>query len=237
MKYDKIRKINYNAWKNTHKLGMYTEYPSSDAIGFFKKIKNKKNYKILELGCASGNMQVFFRKEGFKSYGLDFSNFAIKNAKKNLKKNRLKTNNLICRDMRNLADLKKFNCIFDYNAMSCTDLESIKETLKEVKKIMKPIGDKHKINSLEKYYNIKHPPSIFITNLYTRNTKIKGGKLINKNTYILSAGKVDNYSMTLFNLKEAKKILKDFKIIHYEIHGTKIPKDNFGFEKFTFYCI
>lgn len=233
----KINKINYDAWKNTHKKGSYTEYPSSDAIGFFKKIKNKKNYKILELGCASGNMQVFFRKEGFKSYGLDFSIDAIKNAKKNLKKNKLKTNNLICRDMRNLADLKKFNCIFDYNSMSCTDLESIKKTLEEVKKIMKPTSDKHKVNSLEKYHNIKNPPSIFITNLYSRNTKIKGGKFLNNNTYMLSAGKVKNYSMTLFNLKEAKKILKDFKIICYETHGIKIHKNNYNFEKFTFYCI
>ena len=46
MKYEKIKKINYDAWKNTHKHGIYTEYPSSDAIGFFKKIKKKKIMKF-----------------------------------------------------------------------------------------------------------------------------------------------------------------------------------------------
>ena len=241
--YRKVQKLNMIAWEKTHANGLYTEYPNSDAIGFFKNIKQKKFYSILELGCGSGNMQVFFRKEGFKSYGLDFSNQAIKNAKKNLKKNKLKTNNLICQDMRTLKSFKNINCIFDYNAISCTDYESIKDTILKVRNTLKVNKNINKINSLQDYFKYtnshssKNQVPIFITNLYSKNTKIMGGRLINSNTYYLSAGKIKNYVMTLFNFQEAKKILKKFKIIHYEIHKTQIPNRKFSFEKFTFYCI
>ena len=79
---------------------------------------------------------------------------------------------------------------------------------------------------------VNHNGNIKIAKKLVDVAKISGADYVKFQTF-----KTKNFVMTLFNLNEAKKILKDFKIIHYEIHKTKIPKSKYNFEKFTFYCI
>ncbi len=45
--------------------------------------KCKKKSKILDVGCAYGNLLSFLDKEGFLTFGIDISAFALKRAKKN----------------------------------------------------------------------------------------------------------------------------------------------------------
>jgi SAM-dependent methyltransferase len=244
-----LKRLNEKAWFQIHKQGPYTQYPSSDAIGFFKNIKNKYNKSVLELGCASGNMQVFFRKEGFDSYGIDLSKEAINFAKKLLKNNKLFNGHLFCQDMTDLHNQKNnfFDIIFDYNSISCLPLYLIEKTFDQINLKMKTFNSYNKIKNLTDYYKIINNPKnsrggggVLITNLYSKKTKIKNSRMINKNTiFVNSAGKTRNYTMTLFNFSEAKNLLnkKNFKIIHHEKHSLEIPSNNFYFEKYTFYCI
>jgi len=243
-----LKQLNEKAWFSIHKQGAYTEYPSSDAIGFFKKINNKKRVKVLELGCASGNMQIFFRKEGFNSYGVDLSKDAINFAKLLLNNNNLSSKNLFCQDMTNLDNFKNnfFDIIFDYNSISCLPLYLMEKTFGEIKSKMKFFKSINKIKCLADYYKTINNPNnptgggILITNLYSKKTKVKNSRMINKNTlFVKSTGKTNNYVMTLFNFNEAKSLLNNvgLKIIHHEKHSMEIPNNNFSFEKYTFYCI
>jgi SAM-dependent methyltransferase len=151
-----LKRLNEKAWFSIHKQGAYTEYPSSDEIGFFKNINNKYNKSVLELGCASGNMQVFFRKEGFDSYGIDLSKEAINFAKKLLKNNELFNGHLFCQDMTDLHNLKNnfFDIIFDYNSISCLPLYLIEKTFDQINLKMKTFNNYNKIKNLTDYYKI-----------------------------------------------------------------------------------
>ena len=52
-----------------------------------QKIRNyePRNVRVLDVGCALGNLLALFDKDGFTTYGLDVSEFAIKEAAKRTK--------------------------------------------------------------------------------------------------------------------------------------------------------
>lgn len=55
-----------------------------------KELNNKKNIKVLEVGCGIGILSNLLAKKGFKTYGFDISKTAIKKAKKKYKRKNLK---------------------------------------------------------------------------------------------------------------------------------------------------
>ena len=55
-----------------------------------KELNNKKNIKVLEVGCGIGILSNLLAKKGFKTYGFDISKTAIKKAKKRYKRKNLK---------------------------------------------------------------------------------------------------------------------------------------------------
>jgi len=60
---------------------------------YYKKItpitnkKLKKQSKVLDVGCAFGNLLELLDKENFKTFGIDISEYAVDKAKKNTKAN------------------------------------------------------------------------------------------------------------------------------------------------------
>ena len=72
-------------------------YPNEELCRFigrnFKKFSNikKKNIKILEVGIGNATNLVMLGKEGFKIYGIDISEEAIKISRKTLAQSNLKS--------------------------------------------------------------------------------------------------------------------------------------------------
>ena len=75
-------KENNKFWFKIHKKSLYSQYPNNHTISLFENRFKNKNLKILELGCGSGNDQIYFRKKYYDVTGIDISPDAIKNAKK-----------------------------------------------------------------------------------------------------------------------------------------------------------
>ena len=190
---DKKLKLRNKCWIKIHKKGVFTEFPDSETIGLFKSKFNNKNYKILELGCGSGNNQIFFRKFYSNVFGIDISHNAIQNAKKILHKNNIKNKkHLYVMDIDDVHRLnKKFDIIFDYRAISNLPLKNIKRIFLNIKKLMK----------------LK---SFFIFRLYSKKWKKNDDQKIN-------VGKAKNISLATFNKKDIIKIIpKNFKILHFQ---------------------
>ena len=101
------KKTLINYWNNFY--GDKKKFGESSFARFvLKKIKNKKNFKIIDIGCGNGRDSFFFSKKKFNVTGVDISSRAIKRNKifKNKNLNFLKFD--IEKDKLN----KKFNIIY-----------------------------------------------------------------------------------------------------------------------------
>ncbi len=64
--------------------GWMTNVPAPDFLDFVNWLKKEKiTGTALDVGCGGGRHSIILAKEGFKVYGIDFSNSAIKTAKEN----------------------------------------------------------------------------------------------------------------------------------------------------------
>ena len=69
-------------------FGAQRLYPNEELLRFLGRhfflipIQKRKNIKILELACGSCSNLWMIGKEGFKAYGIDFSDVAIRLGKK-----------------------------------------------------------------------------------------------------------------------------------------------------------
>jgi len=134
------------AWEKFYDANLATEwYPSESVIRFlcsYKKEHGSKRVKILDLGCGNGRHVWLAAKEGFLTYGIDFSKQAIKMAA-----DWLKQENLFYQDLRT-GDISKklpyvdnfFDIVISYGVLDHMKLIDSKKTIQEAKRILKPGG-------------------------------------------------------------------------------------------------
>ena len=107
---------------------------------FYKKLKDRKNIKLLETGCGSGGNLKMLIKEKFDVYGLDNSEKAINVCKKVLKSQNLKAK-LKVLDMENLQyPNNSMDAVIDIFSSCCLDQFSGTRYLQQVQKILKKGG-------------------------------------------------------------------------------------------------
>ena len=84
----------YESGYRNHGKNYQRKYPNEELCRFigrkFNTTVNKKNIKVLEVGCGPGGNLWMLANEGFKTYGIDFTPESILLAKKNLKARKLK---------------------------------------------------------------------------------------------------------------------------------------------------
>jgi len=72
-------------WENVFRSQSWGKYPAEDFIRFiasnFYNVSDRKNVRILEVGCGPGANLWFMAREGFSVYGIDGSKHAIHLAK------------------------------------------------------------------------------------------------------------------------------------------------------------
>ena len=103
------------------------KYPNEELCRFMgrhffhlnKKRRSKKSF--LEAGCGSGGNLWMLSKEGFKTYGLDFSKESIKILKKILIKRKLKANLKV----GNMSKMPFKNNLFDFSLHSFFNLSIV----------------------------------------------------------------------------------------------------------------
>jgi ubiquinone/menaquinone biosynthesis C-methylase UbiE len=119
-------------------------YPGEELIRFvarnFYSKHNRKDIKILEVGCGSGANLWYLAREGFKTYGFDGSSVAIEKAENFLKKENL-TADLKQGDALNLPyDDAMFDAVLDVECLYANSLVDTSVILKEIYRVLKPGG-------------------------------------------------------------------------------------------------
>ena len=85
-------------WNDMHKLRRFRpQYPSESIVRFLfanfpADERRRKNPKILDVGCGGGRHVKLFAEQGFNVSGVDFSEEAITQTKKMLKRFNLRLN-------------------------------------------------------------------------------------------------------------------------------------------------
>jgi ubiquinone/menaquinone biosynthesis C-methylase UbiE len=170
-----------------------------------------KNSKILELGCGLGKDAIFFAKRGHFVVALDFSKEAIKKAKENAKKQKIKNIVFINRDIGkkfNFRDLS-FDVVYANLSLHYFTEEITEKIFGEIARVLKKKG-----LFCAQCRSIKDP-------LYGK------GELVEKNIYILNG-----HLRHFFCKKELKeKLKKKFKIKKLQTEKIKFKNEIWMFVK------
>ena len=119
-------------------------YPYDVIVSFIYHHTNKKTdrreIKILEIGCGTGNNLWFAAREGYSTYGLDGSKTAIDFARQRFDQEKL-NGDFIVGDMTNLPyEDSFFDLVFDRAAMTLVPKKSVLKTVSEVNRVLRPGG-------------------------------------------------------------------------------------------------
>lgn len=162
----------------------------------------RKEIKILDLGCGGGNNSMFLAENGFDVYGIDGSESAIECCKKRFVERGL-TGTFDVADFSELPfEDGFFDCAVDRESVYANNYSDIENTINQVYDKLKPGG-------------------IFISFMYnTGHTGMKYGEEVEKNTYTnFSEGPFketkkahfvdrDEVEKELFNKFEIKSIIE-----------------------------
>ena len=96
---------------------------------------------MIDLGCGCGRNTIFYAQNGFDTYALDKSEYAVKYTKEISKIHKLDIN-IQTGDMLNMPyENEFFDCILCRNVISHTDTEGIKVIIKKLYDILKYDGE------------------------------------------------------------------------------------------------
>ena len=130
-------------WDKIFTTKEWGKYPSENLIKFISKKfdhSDRKQKKILEIGCGPGANIWYLSREGFDTYGIDASKVAINRAQERIKKNQLRAS-LQVGDISKLPYEKEFfSAVVDCACLYNNDREKTKIILEEVKRVLKPEG-------------------------------------------------------------------------------------------------
>jgi len=100
-----------------------------------------KPCKTIDLGCGTGHYAIYLASTGFDITGIDISPTAIKIAKKNAKKKRVKCNFLATDVLGNLDEIKEtFDFAYDWELLHHIFPEQRKKYVENVYGILNPKG-------------------------------------------------------------------------------------------------
>ena len=121
-----------------------TLYPYNSVVSFvfrnYPKHKEKKEIRVLDVGCGGANNLFFIAEMGFKAYGIDGSKNVIQIAKKRLQQKNL-TAELFIGDFRELPFKSDFfDLVIDRGSLCCLDKSGIQQTVNEINRVLLPGG-------------------------------------------------------------------------------------------------
>jgi SAM-dependent methyltransferase len=119
-------------------------YPYDVVVSFvfrnYPRNKDRKNIRILEVGCGSGNNLWFAAREGFSVTGVDGSASAIEFARARFKQDGL-TGDFHVGDFTQLPFQEAlFDLVIDRGALTCCGFTSALVAVGEVRRVMVPGG-------------------------------------------------------------------------------------------------
>lgn len=136
-----------NIWEQIHLQRGWGKYPNEELVRFIGRNffnipeEERKNIKILEVGCGQGANLWFLAKEGFDVYGIDISPSAIEKTEKYLNETYNVRANLKVADARELPyENEFFDIIIDCAAIQHLPFKDHEKVYNEINRVLKPDG-------------------------------------------------------------------------------------------------
>ena len=193
-------------WEEVFSQYEWGKYPPEDIIRFvarnFYNAPNRKDIKILEVGCGPGANLWYMAREGFTVYGIDGSETAIKRAKERLDQECPGwAGQLIVGDMITLPfNDEFFDAVVDNEAIYCNTIENSKSIYIELARVTKKGG--------------KLFSRTFAAGCWGDRT----GQQVGHNAWIVSEGPLLNKGYSRFtDYEEIKNFMNGFKINSVEL--------------------
>lgn len=217
---------NIEIWEKIHQNREWGKYPNEELVRFIGSnffrldFKNRKNLKILELGCGQGANLWFLCKEGFNVFGMDISNTALKNANKYLKQ--LNHESILLEGDFTYLPFKDecLDIIIDVASIQHSSFNNHVKIFNEVQRALKKGG------------------FLFTFHIGKDSWGYGQGKLIDKNTFNeLSEGPASNIGITcMLDGADLKELLKHIGFIDCKIEKLTRTYDNQN-KKLTHYIV
>ncbi|EAL5949676.1 class I SAM-dependent methyltransferase [Campylobacter jejuni] len=209
-------------WHEMHSQKRHQpRYPSSDLVAFV--LKNfKTNDQILDLGCGAGRHVKFLAENGFKAFGVDYSENGIKATQELLKTYNLQADLKVSSVDDIPYEDESFDGLLCYGVLYYNSKEVIEKAAKEIHRVLKKDGVAYIVVRSIKDYR------------YLNNEKIsKYEVFVNENDISKSAFKENGMKMYFFDKDEVKRVFSNFRQI--EINSIKISytDDSFADENFV----
>jgi len=100
-----------------------------------------KSCKTIDLGCGAGNYTIYLTSKGFNVTGIDISSTAIKIAKENAEKKKVKCNFLVADVLGDIDEVKEtFDFAYDWQLLHHIFPEQRKKYIENVYRILNPKG-------------------------------------------------------------------------------------------------
>ncbi|PWW37448.1 MULTISPECIES: class I SAM-dependent methyltransferase [Paenibacillus] len=193
------------AWEEVFKSQEWGKYPSEDLIRFvarnFYRFEDRKEIKVLEVGCGTGSNLWYVSREGFSVYGIDGSKTAIEKAKKRLDSEFSKwSGELLVGDITSLPyEDEEFDAVIDNEAIYANSYENSITIYNEIYRVLKKGG---------KLYS-----RTFATGSWGDGT----GEKVGYNTWLPIVGPSKDKGITRFSSKnDVEEFMRNFNIEEME---------------------
>lgn len=133
-------------WEDVYRQQSWGKYPGEDLIRFvaknFYRVSDRKNVRILEVGCGPGPNLWYMAREGFSVYGIDGSAVSITQARKRLELECSGwSGDLLVGDIVKLPFADEFfDAVVDNEAVYCNAYDQSKTIFLEMARVTKRSG-------------------------------------------------------------------------------------------------
>ena len=193
-------------WEEIYRARDLGKYPAEDLIRFiarnFYKAPNRKDIKILEVGCGQGANIWYIAREGFSIYGVDGSSSAIDYAKKRLDQEisgwsgSLTVGDVVSLDFED----NYFDAVIDNEAVTHNSFENSKAIYNEMARVTKKGG------------------KLFSRTFATGCWGDRSGENVGHNSWIVSEGPLELGEYIRFtDFEEISELLENFTVVEIEL--------------------
>ncbi|GLI56982.1 S-adenosylmethionine-dependent methyltransferase [Propionigenium maris DSM 9537] len=194
--------------------------PSEDVYYYLHRWSSLNFSTFLDMGCGLGRHSLLFAANGYKTYGMDLSEYALSKLREGAKEKGVAVETQVG-DINKLPyEREKFDCLLAYHVISHTDTDGIKNIVGEIRRVLKTGG--------EFFVTLcsKRSPS------YTKESNI----IVDSNTIIKMEEPEVGIPHYYCELEDVKRLMADFEVIrirhigdiyedtsswHYFVHGRK----------------
>lgn len=214
-------------WNKLHQNPRFMPlYPHEEVIRWFYKYTDKKDLEdvtILDLGCGAGRHAIFFAQQGCNTHACDLSIKGLNKVDeraKNLGLN-IKTKQVSADDLACYAD-DSFDYICCYGVLYYLTLDSAKQSIAEINRILKPNGH------------------LLLTVRTTDDSRCQNQQKISACTWRLSSSleapssSESNMDMLFFTLEDIERLLN--KKFTYSVNHMIFKTAEYQNDDWVIYC-